>query len=371
MSTRTGACDRTRVGHTVAPDDALRDVAGITLTSGMPVAKAAIRSAMTRTLIRAICRVCALWVFVTGCAGHGERPRDGPLLVYNAASITRPMRAVLDSFSMRTGIRYAQESASSLELVRRLTELKSTPDVLALADPDLFSSLLEPAFTSWYALFGRNRMVLAYTARSRGAADIVRDRWWEVLERPGVQVGRSDPNTDPSGYRTLLVWQLAARHYGVPDLAARLRRAAPERNVRPREADQVALLQAGELDYIWTYENLAMLMSLPYLKLPDPVDLGRPADSAVYATASTRVQGRRIGDTLEVRDRPILFALSIPRGAPQPGLAERFVEYLLSEEGRRILRRTGFDALERPVLVGRDAPPSMLEYELKGPRSPP
>ena len=299
----------------------------------------------------------------TACARDAAPPSDAPLLVYNAASITRPMRAVLDSFALRTGMRYAQESASSLELVRRLTELQSIPDVLALADPELFPTLLEPDFTSWHALFGRNRIVLAYTARSRGARDIGRGRWWEVLQRPGVQVGRSDPNTDPSGYRTLLVWQLAARHYSVPDMESRMLRAAPARNVRPREADQVALLQAGELDYLWTYENLALLMELPYLRLPDAVDLGNPADSAAYAASSTRVLGKRVGDTLTVHGRPILFGITIPRGARRAPVAERFVAYLLSEEGRRILRAARFDALEQPLLVGRGAPASLAEHQ--------
>jgi molybdate/tungstate transport system substrate-binding protein len=296
-----------------------------------------------------------VWLAVA-CGRDAAPPSERPLVVYNAASLTRPMRAVLDSFALRTGSRYVQESASSLELVRRLTELQSVPDVLALADPDLFPTLLEPRYTTWHALFGRNRMVLAYTPRSRFSSEISADNWWEVLGRPGVQVGRSDPNTDPSGYRTLLVWQLAALHYGVPDLEARMLRAAPPRNVRPREADQVALLQAGELDYIWTYESLAALMALPYLKLPDAVDLGAPADSALYATASTRVVGKRAGDTITVRGRPILFGVTVPRGAAHAGAGERFVAYLLSDEGRRILRRTHFDALDTPALVGQSVP---------------
>jgi molybdate/tungstate transport system substrate-binding protein len=308
------------------------------------------------TLLRYRALLAVVFASTASCARDSSAAGGGPLLVYTAASVTRPMRAVLDSFAARTGARYAQESASSLELVRRLTELQSTPDVLVLADPELFPSLLEPTFTTWHALFGRNRIVLAYTARSRGASDIGGERWWEVLERPGVQVGRSDPHTDPSGYRTLLVWQLAARHYGVPDLEARMLRAAPARNVRPREADQVALLQAGELDYIWTYENLARLMSLPYRRLPDAVDLGSVADSSAYATASTRVLGKRVGDTLTVRGRPIAFAVSVPRAAPHPALAERFVAYLLSDEGRRILRHAHFDALDRPAYVGTGVP---------------
>ncbi|MFL5607991.1 MAG: extracellular solute-binding protein [Gemmatimonadaceae bacterium] len=290
----------------------------------------------------------------------GERGSE-PFTVYTAASVTRPIRAVLDSFSLRTGARYEQESAASLELVRRVTELHATPDVVALADPDLFPSLLEPRFTTWHALFGRNRIVIGFTSRSRGAADINADNWWQVLARPGVQVGRADPNTDPSGYRTLLVWQLAARHYAVPDMEARMLRAAPARNVRPREADQVALLQAGELDYIWTYENLAALMGLRYLKLPDDVDLGSPADSMAYTTASTRVLGKRGGDTLTIRGRPILFGVTVPSGAPHRAVAEEFVAYLLSRDGRRILRRQHFDALDVPTIHGRSIPAALLK----------
>ncbi len=305
------------------------------------------------------------------CSSETGGSAQGPLVVYNAASITVPLRAVLDSFSRRTGTRYAQESAASLELVRRLTELHAEPDVVALADPELFPSLLEPELATWHALFGRNRIVLAYTPRSRGAADIGGGRWWEVLERPGVQVGRADPNTDPSGYRTLLVWQLAGRHYGVPDMEARMQRASPPRNVRPREADQVALLQAGELDYIWTYENLAARLALPYLTLPTAVDLGEPADSATYALASTRVVGKRAGDTITVRGRPILFAVGVPRRAPHPDLAARFVAYLLSDEGRRILRAARFDALDRPAVVGEGVPAVVRNALRPGVATPP
>jgi molybdate/tungstate transport system substrate-binding protein len=311
---------------------------------------------MSMLRLHPVFALCALLLVLPGCRHRDAARDDPPFVVYTAASVTRPIRAVLDSFAVSTGARYEQESAASLELVRRVTELHATPDVIALADPDLFPSLLEPRYTAWHALFGRNRIVIAYTSRSRGASDIDRDNWWQVLERPGVQVGRADPNTDPAGYRTLLTWQLAARHYGVGDMGARMLRAAPARNVRPREADQVALLQAGELDYIWTYENLAALMGLPYLKLPDDVDLGSAADSVVYATASTRVLGKRVGDTLTIRGRPILFGVTVPIGAPHRPVAERFVAYLLSAEGRRIIRREHFDALDAPALVGTAIP---------------
>lgn len=280
----------------------------------------------------------------------------GVLLVMNAASITKPVRALLDSFAAHTGAKYALEPGASLEIARRLTELHRTPDVVLLADPDVFPQLLMPTYAHWYALFARNRIVLAYTDKSRGAAEITAANWRKVITRPGVEVGRADPNTDPSGYRTLLTMQLAEEHYHERGLFARLLAAAPQRNVRPREADQVALLQTHELDYIWTYQNLAENDGLKFVKLPDEIDLGAPADSAFYAKATTRVLGKQPGDTLTMRGAAILFALTIPVQAENRALAEKFVAYLLSADGRRVLRAQHLDALDHAIAMGTGAP---------------
>jgi molybdate/tungstate transport system substrate-binding protein len=274
----------------------------------------------------------------------------------NAASITRPVRAALDSFAARTGAKYELEPGASLEIARRLTELHRTPDVVLLADPEIIPTLLMPQYVHWYALFARNRIVLAYTEKSRGADRINGETWRTVITEPGVEVGRADPNTDPSGYRTLLTMQLAELHYRERGLYARLLAAAPERNVRPREADQVALLQTHELDYIWTYQNLAENDGLRIVKLPDAIDLGNPADSAAYSRAETRVLGKRPGDTLTVRGATILFALTIPQQAENRAIAEKFVAYLFSPDGRRVMRAQHLDALEGPIAVGAGAP---------------
>jgi molybdate/tungstate transport system substrate-binding protein len=289
----------------------------------------------------------------------GAPGADGAIVVFNAGSLARPLRAALDSFAARAGVRVEQENAGSLESARKLTELGRVPDVIALADAEVFPQLLVPGETSWYAEFARNRMVLAYTPRSRFAGEMSTADWWRVLLRPGVEVGRADPNLDPNGYRTLLVLQLAERFYGEPGLAARLLAAAPERNVRPKEADLVGLLQAGELDYVWSYESIAQGAGLRYVTLPAKIDLGAPAESAYYAQASVRVRGRTPRDTVTFRGRPIVYAFSVPRAAPHRALAERFAEFLLSADGRRALRAARLDALERPVIVGTGAPAAL------------
>lgn len=301
---------------------------------------------------------------IAGAVSLGPRTRTPPasaptLTIMTAASLSRPMRAALDSFAVRTGAHYDLEPGASLEIARRVTELHQRPDVIVLADPEVFPKLLMPRWVRWYALFARNRIVIAYTDRSRGADRIDARNWTSILTQRGVEVGRADPNTDPSGYRTLLVMQLAARHYRDPGLYARLLAAAPERNVRPREADQIALLQTHDLDYIWTYQSLAENFGLRSLELPHDVDLGDPADSAVYARVSTRVLGSHPGDTLTMRGAPILFAFSVPLTAPDRALAERFVAYLVSPEGKRILRAQHVDVLDRVIVTGSGAPSAL------------
>ncbi|MBC8086836.1 MAG: extracellular solute-binding protein [Phycisphaerae bacterium] len=271
--------------------------------------------------------------------------------LFNAASIARPLRVLADSFTARTGIRVVQESQSSLELARKLTEFSDIPDVLALADYRVFPALLAPKFIDGWYLFARNRMVIGYTDQSRHAGELANDGWRRVLARTDVEVGRSDPNTDPSGYRTLMVFQLAELHYGEPGLARKLLAAAATRNVRPREADQVGMLQAGSLDYIWTYENLAKSAGLKYVSLPASVDLSNPADSSAYARVSVTVAGKQRGDSVSFRGEPILYGVAVPTAAPDTTRGHQFVQFMLSEQGRAILRAASLDALDDAVAM--------------------
>jgi molybdate/tungstate transport system substrate-binding protein len=298
-----------------------------------------------------------VFLLMVGCSRQdGERSADrGPLIVYNAGSLAQPIRAALDSFAALTGVPYEQENAGSLETARKLTELGKIPDLIALADHEVFPNVLMPEYTTWYARFARNRMVLAYGDQSRFAAGITPDNWYRVLQRPGVEVGRADPDLDPAGYRALMAMQLAELHYADSGLARRLLAAAPERNVRPKEVDLVALVQAGELDYIWQYESVARATGLRFLQLPHEIDLGSPEDSLLYAEASVRVLGKTAGDTLMLRGSTIIYGFSIPDNAPHPELARRFAAFLLGD-GAAVMRQAHLPVLALAVVVGTGAP---------------
>ena len=292
---------------------------------------------------------------LTLAAGACGTAREIPTLtVFNAAALGPPLREALRTFvDTRHRVQIAQENAPSLEVVRKVTELGQVPDILAVADEALLPTLVVPRFAQWYVRFGAGALVLAHGPRARYANEITTGNWWRVLQRPGVQVGRSDFRIDPSGYRADMVMQLAETFYREPGLTDRLRATIPDRNIRRAEADLSAHLEAGELDYGWTYENLAIAHGLQYVKLPPEIDLSDPRFTDRYATAMVALPEPGGRAPLRLRGAPIVFALTVPTNAPHAALALEFVRFLLSEEGRAAIRRSGLHPLDRAAFVGR------------------
>jgi molybdate/tungstate transport system substrate-binding protein len=304
-------------------------------------------------LLRYSCFVLA--VACLAC-GRADTRSEGPLVVFTAGSLARPMRAALDSFAATNGVRYELESAGSLETARKLTELGKIPDVIALADEEVFPKVLVPTHVTWYVRFAENRIVLAYTDRSRFAAEIDSTNWWQVLQRPGLEIGRSNPDLDPAGYRTLMVFQLAERLYARSGLAAALERAADRRNMRPKEIDLVALLESGDLDYAWFYESMARASGVRHVQLPASIDLSSTENADTYSQAMVRVIGSAASDTVVMHGAPIRYAFSIPLKAAHGALAERFAAYLLSSDGKRVLEGQFLVTLPAPDAVGSGVP---------------
>ena len=281
---------------------------------------------------------------------------DSTLVVFNAGSLARPLRAALDSFTAGTNIKVEQENAGSVETARKLTELHRIPDLVGSADYQIFPKYLMPSQTSWYARFARNRMVLMYTPKSKSASTIDSLNWYKVLETKGVQTGRADPALDPNGYRSLVVMRLAELYYKQKGLTDRLIANSSAHIVRPKEVDLMGLLQAGEIDYAWSYESVAQAAKLPYVTLPRAIDLSDPADSAQYALASVRIPGNTPKDSVELKGEPILYGFTVPRDAPHRALGEKFAAFLISDAGKRILAREHLDALPTPIFVGDSIP---------------
>ena len=194
-------------------------------------------------------------------------------------------------FPRETGTIVLTESGGSVEHARKITELHRIPDLVILADADVFSRMLAPQHVTWWATFARNRMVIAYTDRSAAHDSITVQNWVSVLTRPGIEVGRSDPKLAPVGYRTISLFARAESVYQKPGLAARLLDNAPSKNVRANAADLAALLAAGELDYIYDYESVARANGFRFVQLPVEIT-GRPSSTRSRSRARRRMRRR-------------------------------------------------------------------------------
>lgn len=160
------------------------------------------------------------------------------------------------------------------------------PDVVALADPRLFDGVAEAA-----TLFATNALVLTCDpgATAADAPD------WRAALDAADGIGRTDPDVDPLGYRTVMALSLAADHHGV-EAEALLARSAVF-----RETGLLNAVEGGGVDLAVTYRNMAVQRGLPYHPLPSTLDFSDPAHTDTYASASYDLGDRT------VEGRPIRY----------------------------------------------------------------
>ncbi|UCC90340.1 MAG: substrate-binding domain-containing protein, partial [Dehalococcoidia bacterium] len=147
----------------------------------------------------------------------------GRLPIFHAGSLTVPFAQINQEFNrLYPDVGIFAESAGSATAIRKVTELGKECGVIGSADYTLIPQLMFPEYADWYIIFAANQMCIAYTAQSQFADEINPNNWYEILQRDGLRYGRSDPDQDPCGYRTLMVWQLAEVYYDSPGLYDKL-----------------------------------------------------------------------------------------------------------------------------------------------------
>lgn len=265
---------------------------------------------------------------------------SGELTIFHAGSLSVPFKVLADSFQkIHPEVKILTESAGSLASIRKITDLGRNCDILASADYILIDKLMIPEFATWNLLFAGNEMSIVYTEHSKYAKEIDQNNWPEILQRTDVIFGRSDPNSDPCGYRTILTWKLLEEAANQKGLAEKLLKK-DNRYIRPKEVDLLALLESGAIDYIFLYKSVAIQHKLPYLQLPDSINLASPFLNEFYSKVSVDVTGNKPGETISQTGEPMIYGLTIPGNSLRPDLAEEFVKFIL-EKGLPIIEQLG------------------------------
>lgn len=293
---------------------------------------------------------------------------SGELMIFHAGSLAVPFKEVVKAFNKDyPQVRVLSESAGSRLSARKISELKREADVFGSADYTVINTLLIPDDAKWTIRFAANEMVVAYTERSRGAGEIDGDNWHRILLQKNVAYGRADPNTDPCGYRTVLTSKLAEIHYGEPGLAERLLEK-DRRHIRPKETDLLALLEVGEIDYIFIYRSVARQHGLKWVALPDEINLKRPEMTGIYKQVSVEISGKTRGALIEKPGAPMVYGVTIPSNARNPKAAMAFVTFLLErDKGMAIMERNGQPSLVPTISDSYDDIPDSLKRFAKKP----
>lgn len=268
--------------------------------------------------------------------------QDEKLIVFHAGSLTIPFEKIIEGFKKEyPAVEVIKEIAGSRECARKISELHKECDIFASADYKVIDNLLIPGFASWNIKFAANEMAIVYTGHSRKANRINKNNWYNILLSDDIAIGRSDPNADPCGYRAVLTMKLAESFYNQPGLTNKLI-AKDIEYIRPKETDLIALLEAGELDYIFLYRSVAEQHGLKFLILPDEINLKRAELQDEYKKVSVEISGKNPGEKIVQYGDAMVYGFTIPKNSPNPELAKRFVRYFLDKnKGLKILEEQG------------------------------
>ena len=237
--------------------------------------------------------ILAVFLF-PGCrSSHSGKPKE--IIIFHAGSLSVPFRMLKDEYEKRNpGIRILLEPAGSLVCARKITELKQPCDIMASADYFVISQLLMPEYSSWSIRFATNEIVIAYQEKSKYSKEINADNWMDILQRNDVIYGRSDPDSDPCGYRTVFTFMLAEKYYKRQGLSEKMVSKNKE-YIRPKEVDLVAMIEANAIDYMFQYKSVAIQHGLKYIELPGAINLSDPLKNDIYSSVSLDVAGSKPG----------------------------------------------------------------------------
>jgi molybdate/tungstate transport system substrate-binding protein len=242
-------------------------------------------------------------------------------------------RSVGPAFEKATGLQFRGYAAGSNKIANEIKGKLRRGDVFISASPKVNQSLMgadNGDHVSWYVNFAESPLMIGYNPKSQFAADFKSKRWDQVLQEPGIRIGRTDPKLDPKGAFTVEMMTKAADLYHQPDLVEKtLGDAENPAQVLPEET-LVGRLQSGQLDAGFFYSTETSDLKIPAFQ-PAP---------ELAAKAS--------------------YTLTILSDAPNGPGAARFVDFLLSAQGRALLKQHGVDVIKPTVTGnGQAVPPSV------------
>ncbi len=320
--------------------------------------------------------LATLLVFVLlGCGAPPELQQSGQkqvvedkteLVILHDVSLSRSFEELAPSFEKsHPTIKVRLEGAAGMLVARKVSDVGRKADIVAVTDFRTIQRVLLPKLCEWYVCFALDEMVIAYTQQSNRREKMEKRNWFRVLTEKDVTMGLASPATDPCGYRTLMVFQLAELFY-----RSKIRGRAiseilqnPPRKpvIRPTTLALLPLLQTGTIDYLFTYRSVAEQHNLMYVRLKELLNLSAPRLVRYYGRVKVNIPPTETSKSArELRGEPIVYAFTVLKESKHLKEARLFADYLIGPKGAEVLAkshqqvirggRIGFTSTGQPML---------------------
>lgn len=315
------------------------------------------------------------------------------LKIYHAGSLSAPLNATAAEFEKEhPNVDVQLEAYGSADAIRQVTDLNRSGDIVAVADYGLIDQRMIPTnYSSWNLEFARNEMVIVYSNKSKYSDEINSQNWYKILNKSDVKFGFSDPNSDPSGYRAVMMIQLANSYYNDSSIFNSLIASntaitsqangtgyiinaptdiSPSSKImmRPKEMDLMQAVESGNLDYLIIYKSAAdqqKSSGVKYIQLPAELSLKNTTYEPEYKKISL-IQNSGTNQSKSVTLSPIVYGITVLNNAPQKELATEFVQLLISPQGTQIIKDNFQDPIS-PAVATNDSTniPDILKQYIK------
>lgn len=260
-----------------------------------------------------------------------------PLDVAYAGSMGSMMEGPVKAAAASLGIEMRGRAQGSDALAHLIVGGSIPVDVFMPVTPGPMMTVLKAGKAQHAIPIARTEMVIAYSPKSGFAKAFASQPWYEVLQQPGVRFGRTDPATDPQGRNIIFTIQLAEAYYKQPGLAKKILGETVNASQIFSEPTAEARLQSGELDAASAYKTQPGPFNLPFITLPDEINLGNASMHATYETTSLDLNGKTY------HPQPLVYYAATITSAAHADKAATFVVWFSSPPAQAILRKYAYD----------------------------
>jgi molybdate/tungstate transport system substrate-binding protein len=247
-------------------------------------------------------------------------------------------QALGPAFAQKAHVEYEGQGEGAYGMARLLASKKVIADVFVSITPGPIQVLKDANLIDRAVPVASTSMVIAYNPKSAFAKQLDAATtaggaaWLKVLQSPGLRFGRTDPRVDPQGQNIIFTMMLAAKYYGDTE--------NPQQVFG--EGGLLTRLEAGQVDASSGYQSAAISAKLPYISLPDEINLSNPGDAREwYDTVSFPITNPA-GKQQMLSPQPLVFYAAVLKNAPHPQLARAFIEFMQSAAGQALFKQNGY-----------------------------